>query len=70
VSLGVSWTKGRVDRVPTQTEGGSTMKYLVVGSGGPGFATPEEALEILQDVILPGFTQLIELQKNCKKEKR
>jgi hypothetical protein len=42
------------------------MKYLVVGSGGPGFASPEEALEVLQSVILPSFTQLIELQKKKK----
>ena len=39
------------------------MKYLVVGSGGPGFASPDEALEILQDVILPSFKCLGELQK-------
>jgi muconolactone delta-isomerase len=39
------------------------MKYLVVGSGGPGFASPEEAVNILQGVIIPSFTQLIELQK-------
>ncbi len=37
-----------------------------VGSGGPGFASPEEALEVLQGVILPSFTQLIELQKKKK----
>lgn len=39
------------------------MKYLAVGSGGPGFASPEEAVEVLQGVILPSFTRLIELQK-------
>jgi len=42
------------------------MKYLVVGSGGPGFASPEEAVEVLQGVIIPGFTKLIELQKRKK----
>ena len=42
------------------------MKYLVVGSGGPGFASPEEAVDVLQAVILPSFTQLIELQKKKK----
>lgn len=39
------------------------MKYLVVATGGPGFASPEEALEVLQDVILPGFKELISLEK-------
>lgn len=42
------------------------MKYLVVGSGGPGFASPEEALDVLQSTILPSFNQLIELQKKKK----
>ena len=42
------------------------MKYLVVGSGGPGFASPEEAVEILQGVILPTFKQIIELEKKKK----
>lgn len=39
------------------------MKYLVVGSGGPGFTSPEEALEVLNGVVLPSFNQLIELEK-------
>ena len=39
------------------------MKYLVVGSGGPGFASPEEAAEVLQSVILPTFKQIIEAIK-------
>lgn len=42
------------------------MKYLVVGSGGPGFASPEEAVDVLQSVILPGFRELIELEKRKK----
>jgi muconolactone delta-isomerase len=42
------------------------MRYLVVGSGGPGFASPEEALEVLQDAILPSFSKLIELEKKKK----
>ncbi len=40
---------------------GDTMKYLVVGSGGPGFNTPEEALYVLENVVLPSFDQLIDL---------
>ena len=39
------------------------MKYLVVASEGPGFAMPEEAVEILQDTVLPTFKELIELEK-------
>ncbi len=39
------------------------MKYLVVGSGGPGFASPEETLEVLQSVVLPSFAGLIALER-------
>ena len=39
------------------------MKYLVVGSGGPGFASQEEAVEVLEEIILPSFDQLMKLEK-------
>jgi len=42
------------------------MKYLVVASGGPGFASPEEAVEVLQTVILPSFKELVELERRKK----
>jgi hypothetical protein len=42
------------------------MKYLVVGSGGPGFASPEEASKVLKAIILPSFDQLIKLEKQKK----
>lgn len=42
------------------------MKYLVIGSGGPGFASPEEAVKILQEIVLPSFDQLIRLEKEKK----
>lgn len=42
------------------------MKYLVVGSGGPGFASPEEASKVLEGIILPSFDQLIKLEKQKK----
>ena len=42
------------------------MKYLVVGSGGPGFASPEEAIKVLGEIILPSFDQLIKLGKKKK----
>ena len=31
------------------------MKYLVSGSDGPGFATPEEALQLLEQVPATGM---------------
>jgi muconolactone delta-isomerase len=42
------------------------MKYLVVGSGGPGFASPEEAVRVLTAMVLPTFDQLIRLEKEKK----
>ena len=38
------------------------MKYLVSGSDGPGFATPEEALQLLEYVVLPSLDALNKLQ--------
>jgi hypothetical protein len=38
------------------------MRYLVVGSDGPGFSSPEEAVEALEKVVLPTFDALIELE--------
>lgn len=42
------------------------MKYLVVGSGGPGFASSEEALAVLENIILPSFDHLIRLENENK----
>ena len=42
------------------------MKYLVIGSGGPGFASEEEAVEILEGTVLPSFKELIALEKGKK----
>ena len=42
------------------------MKYLVSGSEGPGFASPEEAVEILEEVILPTFDALMKLERQKK----
>ena len=42
------------------------MKYLVVGSGGPGFTSSEEELQILENIILPSFDQLIKLEDEKK----
>jgi len=38
------------------------MKYLVIGSDGPGFASPVEALQVLENIILPSFEHLIKLE--------
>jgi hypothetical protein len=42
------------------------MKYLVVGAEGPGFASPEEALEVLEKGILPTFDALMQLEEDEK----
>jgi hypothetical protein len=42
------------------------MKYLVIGSGGPGFSSPEEAVRVLEGTILPSFDKLIGLEKKKK----
>ena len=42
------------------------MKDLVKGSGGPGFSSPEEALHLLENFILPSFDQLIKLENEKK----
>jgi len=39
------------------------MKYLVIGSGGPGFSSPEEAVGVLEEIVLPSFDKLIGLEK-------
>jgi hypothetical protein len=42
------------------------MQYLVVGSGGPGFASPEETVAVLETGILPTFDALMKLQEDNK----
>ena len=42
------------------------MRYLVSGSEGPGFASPEEAVEILEEVVLPTFDALMKLEARKK----
>jgi hypothetical protein len=38
------------------------MTYLVSGNAGPGFATAREALQVLENVILPGFDAIIAME--------
>lgn len=42
------------------------MKYLVIGSGGPGFSSAGEAAQILEEVVLPSFDRLIKLEASKK----
>ncbi len=42
------------------------MKYLVFGSGGPGFESPQEAVAILKEMVLPSLDQLIRMEKQKK----
>ena len=42
------------------------MHYLVSASEGPGFATPEETLKVLEDLVLPLFEALMRLEAEKK----
>jgi hypothetical protein len=45
-------------------ERGEIMKYLVTGKEGPGFASEEEAINILENIIIPSFDKIIELEES------
>ena len=34
------------------------MQYLVMGTGGPGFQSPEEAVQLLESLVIPSLEQL------------
>lgn len=38
------------------------MKYLVVATEGPGFASPDEAVRVLEGNVLPTFDVLVQLE--------
>lgn len=40
--------------------------YLVVGSEGPGFTSPQEGIEVLEKGIMPTFNALIKLESEKK----
>jgi muconolactone delta-isomerase len=42
------------------------MKYLVIGSEGPGFSSPEEAAQVLETLVLPSFAALLALESKGK----
>ena len=42
------------------------MRYLVSGSSGPGFSSPEEAKHLLENVVHPSFDRLQALEAEGK----
>jgi hypothetical protein len=42
------------------------MKYFVSASGGPGYASPEEALTILEKIVISSFEMLIKYEGEKK----
>lgn len=42
------------------------MKYLVSGTGGPGFQSPEDAKHLLENVVHPSFEALKALEAEGK----
>jgi hypothetical protein len=42
------------------------MQYLVIGSEGPGFASPEETIEVLEKGVFPTFDALLKLEAEKK----
>ena len=38
------------------------MKYLVIGNEGPSFYSAEEAIDILENLVMPTFAELEELE--------
>ena len=38
------------------------MRYLVTGSEGPGFASPEETIGVLEKIVIPSFDALTALE--------
>ena len=42
------------------------MRYLVTGSEGPGFASPEETVGVLEKIVVPSFDALTALESKRK----
>ena len=62
ITLLTGWVATHLGAADTPTK----QKYLVIGSGGPGFASPEEALAVLEKGILPTFDALMKLETDRK----
>ena len=56
IALVAGWQWGTDDAVAA--ENGGHSQYLVVGSSGPGFASPEEAIMLLEGAIIPSLEHL------------
>lgn len=39
-------------------------EYLVTMTSGPGFQSPEEVIQLLENIVIPSFNRLIELRKD------
>lgn len=42
------------------------MQYLVTATHGPGLSDPQQAVEVLENLILPGFEMLMKLEAQKK----
>lgn len=42
------------------------MKYLVSGTSGPGFQSPDEAKQLLEGVVHPSFVRIQQLEAEGK----
>jgi hypothetical protein len=40
------------------------MRFLVTARNGPGFASPQEAIGILEDVVLPSLNALVDMERS------
>src|SRR5439155_15320355 len=49
-----------------QAHEGVLMRYLVTGSEGPGFASPEETVGVLERIVIPSFDVLTALESKRK----
>ena len=41
-------------------------EYLVMATGGPGFESPEQVVQLLETYVIPTFERLIQLRKEGK----
>ncbi len=39
-------------------------EYLVTMTSGPGFQSPEQVIQLLENIVIPSFNRLIELRKD------
>ena len=67
IVVGLVIVAGMIGLVAAANPGAMTkQKYLVVASEGPGFASPEETMQVLEKGILPTFDALHKLEADKK----